>query len=127
MEGTRRAGWPSGHPPGRVHPVRDADGREAIAWTDADRLEDHLLSLSPADARPIRALTRGIHDLAGLDLSVLQDCPPGMRTPLDWARLGMRMLPFVSATARWATVSAGDFARRFRDPFLRRAVPHLFG
>ncbi len=107
--------------------VRDADGREAIAWTDADRLEEHLLSLSPADARPIRALTRGIRDLAGLDLSVLQDCPPGMRTPLDWARIGMTMLPFVPATTRWAGVSAAGFARRFRDPFLRRAVPHLFG
>ena len=48
-------------------------------------------------------------------------------TPLDWARVGRRMLPFASTLAGWGRQSASDFAQRFRDPFLRRAVAHMFG
>jgi phytoene dehydrogenase-like protein len=37
------------------------------------------------------------------------------------------MLPFVLPLAQWGIVSAGDFARRFKDPLLRRAIPLMFG
>ena len=35
--------------------VVDSDGRTLILHVDPDRLEDHLLSLAPGDARPICA------------------------------------------------------------------------
>ena len=36
------------------------------------------------------------------------------------------MLPFAGSLAKWGLVSATDFAARFKDPFLRRAVPQMF-
>lgn len=107
--------------------VREPGGRELVAWADPDRLEDHLLGISPTDARPIRALCRGIRELATLDMSILQETPREIRTPLQWAELGRRMMPYTAQTARWALRSAQDFALSFQDPFLRRAIPHLFG
>jgi phytoene dehydrogenase-like protein len=46
--------------------------------------------------------------------------------PLDWLKLGRKMIPFVLPLARWATISSGEFAARFKDPFLRRAVAQMF-
>jgi phytoene dehydrogenase-like protein len=107
--------------------IRDHSGQELVAYADPARLEEHMLSLSPGDAGPIKALARGIRDLAGLDMSILHEAPPELRTAVDWGRIGLRMLPYTPATARWALVSAEDFADRFSDPFLRRAVKHMFG
>jgi hypothetical protein len=36
------------------------------------------------------------------------------------------MLPFLCPLSRWGNISAAEFARRFRDPFLRRAIPQMF-
>jgi phytoene dehydrogenase-like protein len=36
------------------------------------------------------------------------------------------MLPFTGQLAKWGFVSAEDFARRFKDPFLQRAIPLIF-
>jgi phytoene dehydrogenase-like protein len=47
--------------------------------------------------------------------------------PADGMNLGRRMLPFVGALLRWAQVSAGEFALRYQDPLIRRAIPLIFG
>lgn len=47
-------------------------------------------------------------------------------TILDWARLGFKMTPFVPALMKWGLTSSAEFARRFSDPFLRRAVAQMF-
>jgi phytoene dehydrogenase-like protein len=52
--------------------------------------------------------------------------PKALMGPDDWAAFGLKMLPFSLPLARWGMVPASDYAQRFRDPFLRRAVPHMF-
>ena len=47
-------------------------------------------------------------------------------TPLNWAALGQKMLPFAPPMAKWGMLSARAFAEKFQDPFLRRAVPQMF-
>jgi phytoene dehydrogenase-like protein len=39
----------------------------------------------------------------------------------------MKMMPFVGPLAKWGLLDAQDFASRFKDPFLRRAIPQMFG
>ena len=107
--------------------VVDREGRTLVAYANPDRLEAHLMALSPADARPIAMLCDGVRRFAGFDMSLMQRRPRHLMTPLDWARVGRRMLPFASTLAGWGRQPASDFAQRFRDPYLRRAVAHMFG
>ena len=107
--------------------VVDSSGRSLIGYADPDRLEDHMLELSPADSYLIKKFTAGVRNLKHFDLSALKETPRPIMSPEDWRILGAKMMPFVGPLARWGFASAQDFARRFKDPFLRRAIPALFG
>ena len=45
----------------------------------------------------------------------------------DWGKLARKMLPFICPLARWGNLLAAEFAERFQAPFLRRAIPQMFG
>ena len=107
--------------------VRDSSGTEAVAWADPDRLRDHLVSIAPEDTRVIDQVACAVRKFADFDLSLLSTAPREIMGPAAWGKLGVKMLPWSGATARWALTSAEDLSRKFRNPFLRRAVPHLFG
>ncbi len=103
------------------------DGKTFIAYTDPDRLERHMKELSPADARLSESFCEAIRQFTRFDLSATQAKPRSLMGLQDWQAFGMTMLPFLPALAKWALLSADDFAARFRDPFLRRAFPLVFG
>jgi phytoene dehydrogenase-like protein len=103
-----------------------SDGRTLIAASDADRLEQNMKELSPADSGLIEGFVGGVRQFADFDMSVLQQKPKAMMGVFDWARLGLTMLPFAPGLLKYGFVSAEAFAQRFRDPFLRRAFPLMF-
>jgi phytoene dehydrogenase-like protein len=102
------------------------DGQRLIAYCDPDRLEQHLLELSLADRKLIHSLTDGIRQFMDFDMSLILEQPRELMGLLDWMKLGMRMLPFVPATAKFGLLDAQGLAQKFKDPFLRKAFPHLF-
>ena len=106
--------------------VAAPDGATLVAYCDPDRLEAHMKALSPADARLIEGLCQGVRKFHGFDMSLMQQTPKPLMGAADWARIGRAMLPYAGPLARWGLVSARDVAQRFRDPFLRQAVPHMF-
>jgi phytoene dehydrogenase-like protein len=106
--------------------VSEPGGPALVVYSDPDRLEQHLLSLSPADHRVIHEFCSGIRSFTRFDLSLLNRKPRSLMNLMDWRDFGQRMTPFLPELARWALVSAQDFANRFRDPFLRRAIPQMF-
>jgi len=106
--------------------VSDLHGNTLIAYSDPDRLEAHLKELSPSDAGLIEDFADGVRRFTNFDMSLLSAKPKSMMDADDWREFGMQMLPFVGPLAKWGLVSAQDFADRFKDPFLRRAVPHMF-
>ncbi len=98
------------------------DGRTLHLYTDADRLEEHLLALAPADAAAIRDLAAGVRQFRRLDLPV--DLTP--TSPQDMLALGQGVLPGLGALLRWRTATVRSYAGRLRDPLLREALPRLF-
>jgi phytoene dehydrogenase-like protein len=102
-------------------------GQTFIAYTDPDRLERHMKELAPADARTIESFCAAIRQFARFDLSATQTKPRSLMGLKDWQAFGQTMLPFLPALAKWALLSADQYAARFRDPFLRRAFPLVFG
>jgi phytoene dehydrogenase-like protein len=107
--------------------VVDSGGQTFIAYADPDRLEDHLRELSPADEDHIEDLTDGIRRLADFDMAMLQEKPRQLLTAEEWRDFGLKVMPFALPLARWGRVSAAGFAQRLRSPFLRRALPLVFG
>ncbi|MBI4781667.1 MAG: NAD(P)/FAD-dependent oxidoreductase [Oscillatoriophycideae cyanobacterium NC_groundwater_1537_Pr4_S-0.65um_50_18] len=106
--------------------ISDPGGKTLIVYSNPDRLEQHLMELSPADHRLIKDFCAGIRTFTGFDLSLLQQQPKALRTPADWGQLGRKLLPFVCPMTRWGNLSAQEFADRFKDPFLRRAILQMF-
>jgi phytoene dehydrogenase-like protein len=106
--------------------ISEPSGKTLIVYSNPDRLEQHLIELSPLDSRLIRDFCAGIRALTHFDLSLLQQQPKALMTPGDWGQLGWKLLPFVCPMARWGNLSAQEFADRFKDPFLRRAIPQMF-
>ncbi|MFM8320937.1 MAG: phytoene desaturase family protein [Chloroflexota bacterium] len=106
--------------------VRGPAGQELIVYTDPDRLEAHLLALSPADAAHIHAFCRGIRAFERFDMSVLNEKPRPLMNALDWRAFGQKMTPFLLPLAQWGMLPADRFAQRFKDPFLRQAIPQMF-
>jgi phytoene dehydrogenase-like protein len=107
--------------------VSEPGGKTLIVYSNPDRLERHLLSLSRTDAPLIRNFCAGIREFTHFDLTLLQQKPKALMTPGDWGVLGWKLLPFVRPMACWGTLSAQELAHRFKDPFLRRAIPQMFG
>jgi phytoene dehydrogenase-like protein len=98
------------------------DGRAFKLLADVDRLEEHMLSLSPLDAETIRDFTGAIRQFSRMALPV--DMTPD--DPIEWAQLGKQMLPVMVPALSWITIPLRAFAQRFRDPLLRAALPEFF-
>jgi phytoene dehydrogenase-like protein len=106
--------------------VTSPEGKTLVVYADPDRLEEHMKALSPADSPLIEQFCRAIRVFTHFDMSILQEKPRSLWTPQDWAVFSQKMLPFMPTLTRWGMLSAEDFARQFKDPFLRQAVPQMF-
>jgi phytoene dehydrogenase-like protein len=114
--------------------VSEPNGKTLIVYSNPDsrserlrqRLEQHLNELSPLDRQLISDFCARIRAFTKFDLSLLQQQPKASMRVGDWVRLTRKMLPFLCPLSRWGNLSAAEFARRFRDPFLRRAIPPMF-
>ncbi len=103
------------------------DGEKTlIVYVDPDQLQNHMSELSPQDAGLIKAFCDGVRKFASFDLSGMYSMPRQMMGPFDWLRFGLDNLPYTPALAKWALQSTRDFAEKFQDPFLRRAVAQMF-
>ena len=74
--------------------ITGADGQTLIVYSDPNRLEAHMKELSPRDGKLIHAFCEGVRKFTRFDLSLLQQKPRDLMGPLDWAQLGLKMLPF---------------------------------
>jgi len=100
--------------------VQGTNGKTLILYTDPDRLEQHLKSLSPEDADVIEELCDGVRLFTRFDMSV--DKPRELSGLWDGLKMGIKMLPYLRAFIKYGKTSLQDFAARFRDPFLREAL-----
>ncbi|MHB0875546.1 MAG: phytoene desaturase family protein [Anaerolineae bacterium] len=95
------------------------DGRTFIWYTNLNRLEQHMLDLSPADAaftrEMIAAARRLAHFTGGLDK------PPELQTAWEKLASTLKMVPMAPAFMKWGRMSTGAMADRFQDRLLRDA------
>ncbi|GHD75871.1 phytoene desaturase family protein [Streptomyces goshikiensis] len=105
--------------------VVDEHGRSVTFYNDPGRLERHLLEISPADARPIRAFCRDLRRFTDTNLYPFLT-PPPLQTPREKLATLRAVLPDFLLFWRTAATRMERFAGRFQDPLLRRAFPFIF-
>ncbi|MFH7244969.1 MAG: phytoene desaturase family protein [Spirulina sp.] len=102
------------------------NGEVLTVHSDTEVLAEHMKALAPQDAKLIDQFCKGVRNFKAFDLSILQQKPKSLMTGADWARIGRQVLPFVNSLGKWGSLSLQDLGTKFKDPFLQRAVPHMF-
>lgn len=101
--------------------IEGLDGRTLIAYTDLERLQQHLLELAPEDARLIRRLVRLTRTCARAGPSALPGVP-GKRRLRESLAINLR---FAFQAREWLGLSVGDVAARCESPLLREGLRYL--
>jgi phytoene dehydrogenase-like protein len=100
------------------------DGRVVNFYCDPDRLEKHLLELSPQDAQ-------AIHDLAdGVRFGIRFQTPEKLQyeaSAWEWMRTVMGMMPLLGGIQKWTRLSVGELAERFQSQLIRDALNSVWG
>jgi phytoene dehydrogenase-like protein len=105
--------------------VVDEHGRAVTFYNDPDRLERHLLELSPADAPLIRSFCRDLRRFTEVNLYPFLK-PTTLMTLREKLSTLFAVLPSFRLFWRTAATQMETFAGKFQDPLLRRAFPNIF-
>lgn len=101
-----------------------SDGRTFILYANVDKLEKHMLELSPQDAAATREFIEGIRICLDFDQpsendSFFQRLLKGLKVGLMFATKGGQL-------QRWMKTTAAEFALRFKDPLIREAMREIW-
>jgi phytoene dehydrogenase-like protein len=101
---------------------RGKDGREFNLYCDPDRLEQHMLDLSPRDAPAIRELVAGVRFGNRFNPPEKERYEAGT---LGWMKFIFGMMPLLGELQKWQKVTIGELASRFQDPLLREGLSEM--
>lgn len=105
--------------------VVGTDGRSVTFYNDPDRLQRHLLEVSPADAKLIKAFCRDLRRFIAIELYPFLT-PPPLQPLREKLRTLRTVLPAFRLFWRTAATQMHTFADRFTDPLLRKAFRNIF-
>jgi phytoene dehydrogenase-like protein len=103
-----------------------ADGRTFIVYTDADKLEQHMLALSPDDAAVTRRFIEGIRLGIAYDRLQVLKSDNRLQRMLKRLRMGLLMVRKATDLQIWLRTTAEEFANRFADPLIRQALLEMW-
>lgn len=101
------------------------DGRAVNFYNDPDRLERHLLDLSPADAAAIKSFCRDLRRFVKLEMYPFLT-PRPLVSLRERLKTLVEVLPDFRLFWRNAATSMESFAAGLQDPLLRRAFHYIF-
>lgn len=96
--------------------VERPDGPPLTLYTDLDRLEAHMTTQFPQDSAAITDLIADAHRFAHVDIMGLSARP--------WTER-LSLIAAIPLMVKYGRLTMDEFAKRFTDPFLRRAFPRL--
>ncbi|HNT75383.1 MAG TPA: NAD(P)/FAD-dependent oxidoreductase [Anaerolineae bacterium] len=101
------------------HSFQDQSGRILNLYTDVERLEKELLSLSPSDAQEIKALCTAIKRYAWFLRTT-------GKNPFRLLRKAIGILRGIPLMKKYGDMNMAEYATRFKDPLIRHALTYLF-
>ncbi len=89
-------------------------------YTDADKLEKHLLELSPEDKREIKRLCRDIRKIG--TMSAPMSKPMDLMSPWELLSYMSKNMGAFLAMSKYSKLSLIDYCKRFKSPLIGRAL-----
>ncbi|HUX50168.1 MAG TPA: NAD(P)/FAD-dependent oxidoreductase [Spirochaetia bacterium] len=99
------------------------DGQVFNTYTDIDRLQAHMLQLSPEDVDVIDHFCGLIRKFTRFSMRMSK--APELFNALDIASLLVHIAPYMKDLRYCDSISVGDYAARFRSPLLRDSIARL--
>jgi phytoene dehydrogenase-like protein len=99
------------------------DGRTVSFYCDPDRLEKHLLQISPEDASVIRELVEGVR--FGIRFRAPEKLQYEAST-FEWIKTIISMMPLLGGIQKWTKLTVGELAGRFRSQLIRDALNTVY-
>lgn len=100
------------------------DGRTLVLYADPDRLEKHLLELSPEDAPVIKEFTEGIRFC--LKFNPPSETAPTLTRWVQTLRYMLVILPGMKKVQSYMNTTIQAFAERLKSPLLRQAFLEMW-
>ena len=100
--------------------VEFVDGKSVTLYADADRLEREMLRVAPEDENLIREFVGAVIKFTRFKIPM--EKPPDISGLLDQISLLIKVLPFYKEYKKWSSISIRDYARKYKNPFLRKAI-----
>ncbi len=104
--------------------VEDKSGKQIIIYTNLDQLEEELLNKAPEDEKEIAHFISGIRRLANLNMP--NDKALELSNLWDKTRMLWKILPYMGLFGKYMHLPAREYAKRFSNPLLRKAIEKMF-
>lgn len=98
----------------------DYDGTKVHAYRNLDKMEAELLSVSPEDAKEIKALVKAIRNFQAIELPSLK--PKEQMGFWDNMKLLWKMRKAIPVAAKYGKLTIGDLAMKFKSPAIRQLI-----
>lgn len=98
------------------------DKQRFYLYADLDKLEKYMKELSPQDGKVIEEFINGVKRVQKLQMPVGK--PRELMNLFDYLKM-VSYLPVLSFMKKWLNISADEYAKQFKDPFLRKVVRYF--
>ena len=98
----------------------EEDGKAVHLFTNADKLQEHLLDVSPQDGKEIRRLCKAIKAFG--DFGMPMGKPMDMMSAGDGLKFAAKNITKLGMLSRYKKMSMKEFADGFKSPLLRNAL-----
>ena len=99
--------------------IEDASGKAFNVYSDASRLEEHMIELAPEDVKLTSECAKAIRHFARFNMPM--DKAPELYNITDGVKMMFKMLPFFADLRKWGRMPMKNFAQQFKNSLLREA------
>jgi phytoene dehydrogenase-like protein len=92
--------------------IEDPSGKVFTVYTDLDKLKKHMEELAPLDKKLVDEYIKAVSRFSGYDLFAALTGGVGTK---------LKMLPLMGALMKYSKIPLREYAKKFKDPFLRKA------
>lgn len=97
----------------------EMDGRSLDIYTDADRLEKHMIEVSPQDEKEIKKLCSDVRAMGNMPIPL--DKPMDMIDMKSGINYAVHNIPQLMLMAKYEKIKADKFLSKFKDPLIKMA------
>ena len=103
---------------------KNIKGQDVHFYSDPNKLQQHLMAISPVDSRLIGELIHSVNLLSEANFTM--DRAFGLLHAWDWTKVFMDNMPAVVALGKYNSMSVKDFAKKFKSNVLKKAFENFW-